>query len=474
MMKPKYTIDDIKKIDLTTDNLFVKMGIFSIPFSLTSLITILNSTLTLIIVKFLGGGPTSSGAVSSSSTLILLVTVMFTYIGSGMSILISNNIGSNNETFAKKIMHTSLLLGTIFGIFVLIFGYFMTPYLLKWISTDSAYLEDASLYMRIYFLCFPLTIIYTYINRVFQSIGNARTPFFVLLGSLFTNVLFSFIFVHFAKLNVLGLSLAYVISNIIACVTMVFLLVKNKKYNLNLSFRELKFDKEALKSVLKIGLPVGIQRFVFAIPGFFVQSALYQIANGDVNVLNGAIAAGNISNYLFCLVEGITESVLIMTALNYGAKNTDNIKKIVKYGLYWSLIINAFCSLIALFAYAPLLMLFVNDSASIEAGKQRLWIMTFTYILCSFADVFANTLKGLKHTISVLVTSVISSCIVRIIYIQFFVKPFTFFQTIYALYLAYGISWLLCLILNLICYIVIAKRDYKKIDEAKAEEITTA
>lgn len=98
----KYTIDDIKKIDFTTGNLFKKMGLFSIPFALTSIISLLNSTITLIFIKFFGEGPTSSSAVSSTSTLILLTTVLFTYISSGVSILISNNIGSGNTSFAKK------------------------------------------------------------------------------------------------------------------------------------------------------------------------------------------------------------------------------------------------------------------------------------------------------------------------------------------------------------------------------------
>lgn len=470
--KIKYTIDDIKKIDLTTGNLFKKMGLFSIPFSLTSIISLLNSTITLIFIKFFGEGPTSSSAVSSTSTLILLTTVLFTYISSGVSILISNNIGSGNTTFAKKIMHTSLLLAAIFGIFVLIFGYFMTPYLLSWIGTNDAYLEDASLYMRVYFLSFPLVIIYTYITRFFQAMGDSRTPFLILLGSLLTNILFSFIFIYFAKLNVLGLSLSYVISNLIAVITILILLVKNKKYDLNLSIKELRFDKEAFINIIKIGLPLGLQRLIFAIPGFFIQSALYQITGSDVNMLNGAIAGGTIANYLFCIVEGITESVLTMSALNHGAKKKENIKKVIRYGFYWSLIINCLCSLIVLFAYRPLLMLFVNDEASIQAGKERMWIMTFTYIFCSIADIFANTLKGLKHPTSMLITSFISYCLFRILYVQFIVKQISIFQTIYCLYLNYGLSWVISSILNIICFIVIAKKDFKKMEEEIQQEAT--
>lgn len=468
----KYTIDDIKKIDLTSGNLFKKMGLFSIPFALTSIISLLNSTITLIFIKFFGEGPTSSSAVSSTSTLILLTTVLFTYISSGVSILISNNIGSGNTSFAKKIMHTSLLLAAIFGVFVLIFGYFMTPYLLSWIGTNTAYIKDATLYMRVYFLSFPLLIIYTYITRFFQAMGDSRTPFFILLGSLLTNVLFSFIFIYFAQLNILGLSLAYVISNLIAVITIIILLVKNKKYDLNLSIKELRFDKEAFINIIKIGLPLGLQRLIFAIPGFFIQSALYLITSSDVNMLNGAIAGGTISNYLFCIVEGITESVLTMSALNYGAKKKDNIKKVMRYGFYWSLIINILCSLIVLFAYRPLLMLFVNDETSIEAGKERMWIMTFTYIFCSIAEIFSNTLKGLKHPTSMLITSFISYCLFRILYVEFIVKQFTLFQTIYCLYLTYGLSWVISSTLNIICFIVIAKKDFKKLDEETKQEVT--
>lgn len=469
-MKAKiYKIDDIKKINLTTGNLFLKMGLFSIPFGLTTFISLLNSTITLIFIRMFGDGATSASAVSSSSTLILLVTVLFTYLGGGVSILISNNIGAHKEDFAKKIMHTALLMAVIFGLCVLLIGYFMTPAMLSWIGTNQAYVEDATLYMHIYFLVFPLEIVYLYITRIFQAMGDSRTPFLVLLGSLLTNTLFSFIFIYFAKLDVLGLSLAYVIANAIACVTMVILLIRNKKFGMNLSIRELRFDKEALVSIIKVGLPIGIQRLMFAIPGFFVQSALYKIANGDVAMLNGAFAAGTISGYLFCLVEGITESVLTMTALNYGAKNKDNIRKIARYGIYWSLIINAICCLIALFAYKPLLLLLIGEE-SVEFGKQRLWIVTFTYILCSLTDIFSNVLKGMKHTTIMLITSLLTSCVFRIIYAQFIATNIELLRNLYGLYAAYGIGWAICFILNFICYIVIARKDFNRLDEEKKKE----
>lgn len=466
-----HTIDEIKKIDLTTGNLFLKMGLFSIPFGLTTFITLLNSTITLIFVKMFGGGATSVSAVSSTTTLTLLVTVLFTYLGGGVSILVSNNIGAHKEDFAKKIMHTSLLLAVIFGIVILLIGYFMTPTLLSWIGTNEEYVEDATLYMHIYFLAFPLEIIYLYITRIFNAMGDSRTPFLVLLGSLLTNTLFSFIFIYCAKLDVLGLSLAYVLANTIACITMIILLIKNKKFGLNLSFRELRFDKEALASIVKVGLPIGIQRLMFAIPGFFVQSALYKIADGNIAMLNGAFAAGTLSSYLFCFVEGITEAVLTMTALNYGAKEKDNIKKIIRYGIYWSLIINAICSLVVLFAYRPLLLLLVSEE-SVEYGKQRMWIITFTYILCSLTDIFANALKGMKHTTSMLITSLCTSCVFRIIYAQFIATNIEPLRNLYGLYAVFGLGWVICLLLNIICYIVIARKDFKRLDEEKQKEVS--
>lgn len=469
-MKPKlYKIDDIKKINLTTGNLFLKMGLFSIPFGLTTFISMLNSTITLIFVNMFGGGAVSSSSVSSSTTLILLMTVLFTYIGGGVSILISNNIGAKKDEFAKKIMHTSLILAVIFGFLVLIVGYFMTPTLLKWIGTNEAYVENATLYMHIYFLAFPMEIVYLYITRFFQAMGDSRTPFLVLLGSLLINTLFSFVFIYFVKLDVLGLSLAYVISTFVACLTMVILLIKNKKFDLNLRFKELRIDKEAFINIVKVGLPIGAQRLLFAVPGFFVQASLYKIANGDVTMLNGAFAAGTISGYLFCFVEGITESVLTMTALNYGAKNKDNIRKVIRYGIYWSLIINAICCLVALFAYKPLLMLLVEEE-SVTYGKQRMWIITFTYLLCSFTDIFANALKGMKHTTSMLITSFITSCLFRIIYVTFIVPNISALQNLLGLYAVYGLGWAICLILNIVCFIVIARKDFMKLDEEKLKE----
>lgn len=444
----KTALKSIKDMDLTSGNLFLKIGLFALPMALTSILQLLYTTVDLTSVHFWGGGQSSASAISANGALINLIVVVFTSLSLGANVAIGNAKGAGNREHAQKVMHTALIFSIVVGIVLGIAGFFSSRYLLLLIKTEEAYLDNATLYMQIYFAGLPLLMVYNYGAQIHRSVGNSTTPFLALLLAGLLNVVFDFLFVYYAKLDVAGVAWATVISEGVSAVLVVLpLFLKNSGY-LHCSLKEFKIDRESLTEIVKLGLPAGLQGFFFALPNTFIQSALYSIAKGmpnSIDVEDGAIAANSINNYCYAFVEAISAACLAVTAQNYGAKKKENILKAFWYAQAWNLIFNVFYSLLILFAHNALLSLFVDsdNTISLQAGWERLMIVGFTYVLDGIMDIASSSMRGVRHSSVPMWITMATCSVFRILMIETVILRVDYFKTVFWLYSVYPFSWIL-------------------------------
>lgn len=456
-----------RKMDFAGGNLFLKIGFFAIPMAFATVFQLLYSTVDLVTVHYFGGGQSSASAISANGSLINLIVVMFSAMAIGANVAIGNALGANRQEDAEKTLHTSFLFALATGVCVGAIGYFVTPYLLKLIQTHADYMENATTYMRVYFIGLPFLMVFNYGSQMHRAIGDSLTPFVILAISGLVNVVFDLIFVIVFGMDVFGVSLATVISEAISAILVVSSFAFRKKMWIRFSFKKLRIDGRALMEIIRLGVPAGLQGFFFALPNTFIQSALYQIAGDNVDLLDGAIAANSLNNYCYAFVEAISASCMAFTAYNYGARNKELIKKAFWYSLIWMAIWNAVYALLILFAYHPLLSLFVDadNEASIEAGKTRLWIVGLTYFLDGAMDVCASSMKGVRQTKQPMWITLLTCTVSRIVLIYAVVLRIPYFSTVLWLYSLYPISWVLAVIADAIILPLIWKKTFRKIDE---------
>ena len=77
-------------------------------------------------------------------------------------------------------------------------------------------LDQAVLYLRIYFVGMPFIILYNFGAAVLRAIGDTRRPLYCLIVSGVLNVVLNLFFVCVCKLGVAGVGMATVISNVVS------------------------------------------------------------------------------------------------------------------------------------------------------------------------------------------------------------------------------------------------------------------
>ena len=455
--------------DMTSGNFFWKIILFALPIMLTQMMQLLYVTVDLTSVHY-GDSAESMGAIASNTALIHLIIVVFTGISIGANVILSEAKGAKNPEKAEKVLHTSMIFALVSGIVVGVIGFFVSDNLLELMGTEEHYFAKAALYLKIYFCGLPFLMIYNYSAQLLRAQGNSHSPFVSLFIAGLCNVGFDLLFVFPLHMGVAGVALATIIAEAISAIYCTLILIFGKNNYVSFSFKKIDFKMPHLKEILKIGLPAGLQGFFFSLPNVFIQSSLYTIDPGNVNLENGATASSNIEGYFFAIADAVGVATMTFIAANMGAKKPDNIKKCILCGFVWGVIGCTIIALVTAFLYRPLLSLFVTNEESIEAGKTRLYVMGLFYGLDFTMNFSAAVLRGMKRSTYPMVTTLLACTVLRIVLILT-VFPLPYFHTVMWLYALFPITWVVATISNGIAWIMFIPKDLKYI-RSVAEENT--
>jgi Na+-driven multidrug efflux pump len=243
-------------------------------------------------------------------------------------------------------------------------------------------------------------------------------------------------------MSVVGVALATVISNGI-CAGLVLWFLVREQGPFRLEFRKLRLHREDLLDILRIGLPSGLQGTVFSVSNVCIQTA--------VNGFGSAVIAGSAVGVTFEFISyfalnGFVQACLNFTGQNYGAKNFDNIKKILIHCILITMIGSVLIGYICASYGHHLLYLFTNEQTVIEAGIYRLRYVTFFLFLNGILDVIVGSMRGMGYSTIPTAITMIGIVGIRLSYI-FLVFAKT--GTLQSLYLCFPISWLITSVIQL-------------------------
>ena len=425
-----------KEMDLTSGNLFWKIPLFALPMALTTWLQLLYTTIDLWTVANFGGGSSSMSAVGSNGALIHMIITVFLAMSLGANVAIANAKGSGNKVYAEKVLHTALVLALFLGIAVGVAGAFLSGPLLKLMGTIDSIIDKATTYLTIYFVGLPFLMIYNYCAQIMRALGDSNKPLIILTISGIINVLFDLLFVMVFKLDVAGVAWATVISEAVSAILSILAFTFNKGGFVSFSPKKLAIDSIALKEIVRIGLPAGLQGLAFSVPNVLIQSSLYTITNDRIpveDIVNGSAASGQVEGYIYALIEALSGACVAFVGQNYGARKKENIRKVFWYAQIWSIIANLLASLVCFVLANPLLGLFIHEadqehlSFAIEAGKQRLFLFLCTYWLDGIMDIDSSYVRGMKRSTAPAIIIFFGCTVSRIIFLFTFLIFLNFF-----------------------------------------------
>ena len=196
-------------------------------------------------------------------------------------------------------------------------------------GTPADVIDQAVLYMRIYFVGMPVMMLYNFGSAILRAVGDTQRPLYFLFIAGVVNVILNLIFVIVFHMGVEGVAIPTVISQCVSAALVLFCLVKSDTvYRVDL--KKLRITKHKLWQMVKIGVPAGIQSATFSISNVLIQSSVNSF--GSI-AMAGSTAGSNIDGFVWTAMDAFTQSTLSFTSQNFGAKKFHRITKVIWYNL---------------------------------------------------------------------------------------------------------------------------------------------
>lgn len=423
----------MRKYDMLKDAPGKSLFFFALPMILGNLFQqFYNMADSVIVGRYVGEDALAAvGASYSLTTVFIMIAIGG---GIGASVITSQYLGAREYGKMKVSVYTALISFAAVSIVLGAFGFVMCQRILLALRTPANILEDAVLYLRIYFVGLPFLFMYNVLSAVFNALGNSKTPLYLLLFSSVLNIFLDLFMVLALHLGVAGVAIATVTAQGLSAVISFLLLIgalrkfrggaqvcgsgltaeawKRQEAELEREIgcrelvsaeankakrkadREKMYSLEMLGSMVKIAIPSMVQQSIVSIGMLLVQS----VVNGfGSSVLAGYTSGMRVES--ICIVPMIAtgNAMSTFTAQNLGAGNPDRVKKgyFTAYGIVigFAVLILAVLSLF----HVSIISAFIEDGSSIEAfaaGDQYLRFIRFFFVFIGMKAITDGVLKG--------------------------------------------------------------------------------
>lgn len=443
MKKSKY------EIDMCNGSIMDKLISFSFPLMLTSILQLMFNAVDIIVVGRFSGSR-SLAAVGSTTALINIFTNLFIGISLGANVLAARYYAAEKEKEMSEAVHTAITLALVSGVIMAFVGVGASRFALTLMDTPDDVINLSVLYMRIYFMGMPFFMLYNYGAAILRAVGDTKRPLFYLIAAGLTNVALDILLVVVIPLNVAGVAVGTVASQMISCILVLRCLYKSEGCY-QLRFSRLMIKKNHLKLIFQVGIPAGIQSTVINFSNALLQSSVNSFGS---TAMAGYTAANNIMGFLYSAVNAVTQACMSFTSQNYSVRKQKRMDRVLMNCIILTVGVSAFMGIGAYIFGSQILRIYTSDPDVILCGLEVLSITTVPYFLCGIMDLFPGAMRGMGHSGVPMILSVIGTVGTRIVWVYLF---FPNHRSLHFLFISYPASWMLTIIMQAICFYFVRK-----------------
>ncbi|MCR4682671.1 MAG: MATE family efflux transporter [Clostridiales bacterium] len=450
---------------MTRGNIAGNLIRFSIPLLLGNLFQQLyNMVDTWVIGQT--GDKAAYAAVGNVGSITNILIGFFMGLATGASVVIAQYFGSKDEERVGRAVHTALLLTLVLSVVFTAIGVTMTPYILKLMlhvdieTAEAGVFPAARDYLTIYFSGIAAQMLYNMCSGIMRAVGDSDRPFAFLLVATGINIGLDFLFAYYGNMGVRGVAFATVISQTVSALLSLSVLFRTDSW-IRVRLRDLRFDPDCLKKVLKIGLPAGIQTALTAFSNVFVQSYISgtngapEIASmtpAEIQEINMSswTTYSKIDAFFFLPMQSMSLAMTTFVGQNLGINNVDRAKKgtRVAWLICTATVVTA---MIPVLIFAPSLARFFQKDAHIVSGAVMLLrCLTPFYLFSCVNQVLLGSIRGAGNSTTPMIIMLSNFVGMRQIYLYIMTNHIS--NDLLPVGMGYPFGWFCCSVTMLVYY----------------------
>src|SRR5450830_699979 len=297
---------------------------------------------------------------------------------------------------------------SVLGLAVALVGGSFTPALMRALGTPANILDEATDYARIVLLNMPLMFLFLLSTAMLRGVSDTVTPLKALVLSTVLGLVFTPAFIlgwaGLPRMGVASGALASVLSTTCALLWLGWHL-RRRLHPLAPDatlLRHLRIEPRLLATVLRIGVPTGLQMIVISL----AELALLSLVNGFGSDATAAYGAVNqIVAYVQFPAISIAITASILGAQAIGAGRSERLGDIARTGLLMNLVLTGALVTVAYLFSRAVIGFFITSAPVLELAQNLLHIMLWSSVIFGIASVLSGVMRASG---SVLVPTAIS------------------------------------------------------------------
>lgn len=395
-----------RQYDFTEGNIFKQLLFFSAPIILTNLLQISYQFIDSLWIGNLIGAE-ALGAVAISGTIIFTVLSFVIGLNNAALTILSQQKGKGSDEGLKRYLNAFVVLLSIMSITLGIIGFLLAEQILRLLGTPETMIPMAAAYLKINFFGMLFLFGYNFIGTVYRSVGDSKTPLYFVLTAVILNTILDPIFISVFGWGIEGAAYATIFSQAVAFGIGLYFTVARKL----VPFTKPSIPaKQEVFSILKLGIPAGLQMSVISAGSMAIMSV---VASFGSPVVAGYGASQRLDSLIMLPAHALGTAVNSMAGQNIGANKWERVHKITFYGFIYNIIVmTALATIMFIFASFGI-RLFIREPDAVEFGTNYLKMVAFFYPLLGINFILNGAVRAAGAMFQVLVLNIISFWILR-------------------------------------------------------------
>ncbi len=396
-------------IDMTQGSPWRGIVMFTIPMLIGNVAQQLYSTVDSIVVgKYVGDN--ALAAVGSVMPILNMLLVLFVGISAGASIMVSQYFGAQDR---ESLSHTigNCITATIIACIALVaVALPIIRPVLEMLNTPDSIMDWCVDYLSISVIGIAGMAYYNILSGIIRGLGDSFTTLIYLLVATVVNIVLDIYFVAVLKMEVAGVALATIISQIISSVLCFIKLSKMKEF-FDFGIKYMKPEASYIKTIVRLGIPSGLTQAIFSSAMIVVQSLTNQFGEAFIaaNVIIMRVDG-------FAMMPNFSFGMALTTyaGQNVGANLYDRVEKGAKQGTLMAVGCSTLITGIILLFGKYLMAMFTDTAQLVTMSNVLMRYLAVGYIAMAVTQGLSGIMRGAGDTLTPMWISLITSVAVRV------------------------------------------------------------
>lgn len=271
--------------------------------------------------RYVGEHALAAVGASYSITMLFMAVAVGSQIGVG--VVLGRLYGRKDFRRVRSCMTTALVGGIVLSLVLTAVGVLASNALMVLVHTPEDIFEDGVAYLRVYTGGFVFVYMYNIITALFSSLGDSKTPLYLLILSSLGNVALDLLFVLVFRQGVAGLAWATLIAQAIACIVAFVLILRRLRYIPESDHAPI-FSVRDLRDMIVMSIPGILQQSFISVGNLIVQTFINPYGSA---VIAGYTAAIKLNTFAITCFNNVGTGMSGFTAQNLGAALPDRVKE---------------------------------------------------------------------------------------------------------------------------------------------------